>query len=521
MQVFYNGVFISCDEKDSVYSYMVEDKGKIVFLGNELPEIYRRVPDKIDLQGKAVTPAYADTHIHFGSFALFHFGLNFTRARNLADIEKITAAYIKDHPKEQFLFGFGISKHTIEEKRDLTRHDLDMMTDTPMLIVKYDGHAALANTALIKLFQPEVRESPGFDEKSGWLYLDSYYQGVNFVSSFVKPLSLLNSLIKASNYMARQGINLIHAAEGNGFKNDADFDAVRRITRAFPQHFRLFFQTMDVAKVKKRKLNRLGGCFVTALDGCFGSEDAALLEPYSNNPENKGKLFYSQKEVNDFMCQANRENLQIAVHAIGDAAFEQAVTGFETAFKDFPRDDHRHIIIHADLVPSHLLEKAGKLGLCFAVQPSFLYWEQEPASYLEEILGDRAQRLIPLRDMLQSGVVIAGGSDAPCTMPHPWEGISAAVNHPNAGQRLTLREALKMYTSWAACLSFDENRLGALKTGYKADFVVLNQNPFAVPEEKLSAVKPEQVYFAGQLFDGVKVNLFDIVFKMLAGKGEK
>lgn len=521
MQVFYNGVFISCDEKDSVYSCMVEEKGKIVFLGNELPEIYRKVPDKVDLQGKAVTPAYADTHVHFGSFALFHFGLNFTRAKNLEDIEKITAEHIKNHPKEQFLFGFGISRHTLEEKRDLARHDLDMITTTPMLIVKYDGHAALANSALIKLFPPEVRKSPGFDEKSGWLYLDSYYRGVNFVSSFVKPLSLLNNLVKAFDYMARQGINLIHAAEGNGFKNDADFDAVRRITRAFPQHFRLFFQTMDVAKVKKRKLNRLGGCFVTALDGCFGSEDAALLEPYSNNPENKGKLFYSQKEVNDFMCRANRENLQIAVHAIGDAAFEQAVAGFETALKEFPREDHRHIIIHADLGTPQFLEKAGKMGLCFAVQPSFLYWEQEPASYLEEILGDRAEKLIPLRDMLQSGVVVAGGSDAPCTMPHPWEGISAAVNHPSAHQRLTWQEALKMYTSWAARLTFDEDKLGALKVGYKADFALLNQNPFKIQKEDLSTVKAEQVYFAGRLFTGVKVNLFDIILKGFLGRGER
>ena len=91
---------------------------------------------------------------------------------------------------------------------------------------------------------------------------------------------------------------------------------------------------MDIKKVLKRKLPRVGGCFATALDGCFGSVDAALNEPYSNDSQNKGVLFYTQEKVDAFVREANRAHLQIEMHAIGDAAFDHAVNAFATALQD-------------------------------------------------------------------------------------------------------------------------------------------------------------------------------------------
>lgn len=153
---------------------------------------------------------------------------------------------------------------------------------------------------------------------------------------------------------------------------------------------------MDIDKVLKRKLPRIGGCFATALDGCFGSIDAALREPYSNDPGNKGVLFYSQEEVDDFARKANRASLQIEMHAIGDAAFNQAANALETALKDYPREDHRHSIIHACLPTEEGLDKVARLGIGIAAQPAFIHWPLEPPQYLEKILGPRAHQLNPL-----------------------------------------------------------------------------------------------------------------------------
>jgi predicted amidohydrolase YtcJ len=246
----------------------------------------------------------------------------------------------------------------------------------------------------------------------------------------------------------------------------------------------------------------IGGCFATALDGCFGSEDAALKEPYSNNPRSFGTLFYSQQQVNDFVKAANRSGLQIAMHAIGDAAIEQALTAFELALNDFPREDHRHIIIHADLMYPETIEKAAKLGLYIALQTPFLYWRQEPMEYLQKILGDRVKNLIPLKSMLAAGLAIASGSDAPCTLPDPIASIYAACNHPNPQESVPVLDALRMHTSSCAKLSFDENKRGTLADGKLADFVVLDQNPLQIPVQKLNNVKVEALYLKGEKYTG-------------------
>jgi len=141
--------------------------------------------------------------------------------------------------------------------------------------------------------------------------------------------------------MADKGIGMMHTVSGVGFPLDLDVTLETILGRGLDNGFQtgLFFQTMNLDKIRKRKLPRVGGCFATALDGCFGSEDAALRQPYANHPQNRGILFHSDDEVIQFAKRANREGLQIEMHAIGDAAFDQAVMAIEVALKDFPRQD--------------------------------------------------------------------------------------------------------------------------------------------------------------------------------------
>ncbi|NLV85794.1 MAG: amidohydrolase family protein, partial [Clostridiales bacterium] len=399
MKIFENGVFISCEEENRVFDTLVCHKGRIVYGGNGLPKEYAR-GKRHDLKGACVLPAFGDTHMHFESYATFMSTLDVRNARDFEDMSRMVKAYFMKNPKADFLPAFGCSAHTVAEKRLPEKADLDRMTNVPFMIVKYDGHAAVANSALLDIMPQEVKDEEGFDEKTGWMYQNAFYKGVNFITQKISPIKVLRSLINASDILARQGIALIHTAEGVGYKNDIDLDTIRFVSRGLPQAFRIFFQTTDVPKVTKRKLPRIGGCFKLALDGCFGSEDAALSKPYENNPENKGFLLYTQEEVNDFCIKANRENLQISLHAIGDVAVNQALTAFEAALADFPRDDHRHTIIHADLIPEKMQERAAAMGICIAVQPAFLDWEQEPEEYLENILGERAKNMLPLKSLV-------------------------------------------------------------------------------------------------------------------------
>jgi predicted amidohydrolase YtcJ len=501
MRVFKNAEFISCEEQNRVFQYLVEDKGKIFFSGDQLPEELKPC-ETADLNHQCVLPAFGDTHMHFSSFAYFHSGLDCRNAGDFAQLAELIRGYIARSEKAKVILGFGCSAHTVAEKRLPDRHDLDRITNRPLMIVKYDGHASVGNSAFIHQMPSAICADPGFDQNTGWFYLNAFYQAVNSITQSVSLTALFKNLIAASDYLARQGIALVHTAEGVGFPLDLDVDFMRFANRGLPQMFRVFFQTMDVGKALRRKLPRIGGCFANALDGCFGSEDAALKEPYTHNPQNRGMLFYSQNEVHGFALAANRAALQIAMHAIGDAAVEQALAAYEAALKDSPRRDHRHIIIHADLMDEAAIARAAKLGLCIALQTPFLYWPQEPAQYLERILGKRFAHLIPLKSMLNAGLTVAGGSDAPCTLPDPIAGIFAACNHPNAAESVSVLDALRMHTSSCARLSFEENTRGTLTNGKQADFVVLDQNPLRMKVEKLNTIKIEALYLKGEKYTG-------------------
>jgi hypothetical protein len=206
------------------------------------------------------------------------------------------------------------------------------------------------------------------------------------------------------------------------------------------------------------------------------------------------------------------------MHAIGDAAVLQAITAYEATLGDFPRSDHRHVIIHANMIPEPFLERAARLGLHLAVQPALLHWREEPMAYLPSILGDRAHQLIPLISMLNHGLTIAGGSDAPCTPPDPVVGIHAACNHPNPEERISILDALRMYTNWGARLSFDEQTRGTLTEGKVADFAVLDKNPLTLAPENLKEVKVSALYLKGKPYENAVKKPFELCLKALKNK---
>ena len=518
MRVFVNAVFISCEDECKTFSVMAVDKGKIVYTGDEILPRFQSA-QTVDLGGATVIPVFGDTHMHFESFALFMSTVDVRKAADFDEMGQMLRDFIKKNPKTKLLLTFGCTEHCVAEKRLPVRADLDKMLDTPLLMVKYDGHAAVANSALISQFPPEVTEDEDFDTDTGWLYINAFYKAVNFATESMPPLGMVSGMEHASSELAKVGVGYIHTTEGVGYKNDIDVDTLRAVKYGLPQSIRIFFQTTDTDKVIRRKLPRIGGCFSLALDGCFGSKDAAISEGYADEPDNKGFLFYTQEEINDFCIRANRLDLQIAIHAIGDVAVDQALTAFETALSDYPRDDHRHIIIHADLIPPPMIARAAKIGITIALQPNFLQWREEPPEYLERILGKRADELLPLRDLIDAGILISAGSDAPCTIPNPIESFYSCCNHPNPKQSVTPYESLLMHTLWPTKMCFDEMERGSLTEGKIADFTVLSGNPLEIPPKDLSSIKVTDIYFKGKRFDPTrKTSLPKLAARMLINK---
>ena len=217
---------------------------------------------------------------------------------------------------------------------------------------------------------------------------------------------------------------------------------------------------MDTSVATSRRIPRIGGCFECALDGCFGSHDAALHESYSDPEGGRGVLYYSDEKVIDFCRKANRLGLQIELHAIGDRAFDQAARAIKAALDDFLRTDHRHGIIHDCLPTPEGIEICREYGIQMPVQSAFIGWRQEPDSYLEQILGEeRTAVLNPIGTFERNGIVVSFGSDAPCTSPDTILWMHKAVNHSNPSERVPVRSAVRMAT-WKEPMQPSRRRRG-------------------------------------------------------------
>lgn len=515
----YHGNILTCDSQNQVFQFLVEEKGKIVFVGNELPAAYQG-HIVTELGNKALLPSFVDSHIHFASMALFNAGLNTMDVRSNKELKEKLAAFIPQ-TKAKVVIAFGASPHSVDERKLLSREDLDSVSDgRPIMVAKYDGHACIVNSVLLHQLPEKVKTLRGYNPDSGEMNQEAFFATTDYVSSIISVWDLVKSMQKAVDYMASRGIGMIHTVSGVGFPRDMDVDLERYVGRGLSGGFqmRLFLQTMDTDKVVKRKLPRIGGCFATALDGCYGSMDAALKEPYEGT-NNQGVLYYTDDEVSDFCKKANRLGLQIEMHAIGDAAFDQATRALKAALDDYPREDHRHGIIHACLPTEAGLEICKQYKIQIPLQTSFIVWPQEPDWYLRDILGEREAKLNPLRSFVDRGIVISAGSDAPCTDPNPLLWIHNAVNHPVKEQALTLTEALRMVTYNAYWTTFDEKERGSLETGKIADMVILGRNPYDVPAKSLKDINVEALFLAGKPYEEQKNSWLIMVLKgLLSGK---
>lgn len=500
----YEGTVLTVDARDSVARYLVEDGGRIVFVGDELPETYARAPRE-ELGDRALCPAFVDTHEHLASFATFHAGLNVSDARSNGQIQEMVADFAARSPAK-LLIAFGASPYSVAEGRLLSRAELDeACPDRPMMMVKYDGHACVVNSALLRQVDKEVSGLRGYHPDTGEMNQEAFFAVSDHVTKSVSVPELVGNIRSAMDYLASKGIGMVHTVSGVGFAGDLDISLETWLAKSAGSGFqvRVFPQSLDVDVALRRGLPRIGGCFACALDGCFGSHDAALKEPYVDEEGGVGVLYYTDEQVRDFCIAANRAGLQIEMHAIGDAAFDQAVAGIAAALEDTPRPDHRHGIIHGCLPTEEGLATCAKLGIQIPMQTSFIDWPQEPDRYLSAILGPaRSARLNPLRDYWDAGIVVSAGSDAPCTDPDPVLWMQRACNHEVPAQSLTVAEALRMCTYNGAWATFDEGERGSLEAGKVADMAVLSANPHELGPERLGELKVEGLILGGAPYGG-------------------
>ncbi|MBQ0087727.1 MAG: amidohydrolase family protein [Prevotellaceae bacterium] len=518
----YHGDIVTVNNKNEVFSYLVEDNGNIVFVGNDLPSEYANC-EKVELGEKALIPAFVDTHQHFASFATFFAGLNVMEVTSNVEMKEEIKKFVA-RSNQKTLVAFGASPYSVKEGVLISREELDeVCPDKDILVVKYDGHACIINTSLLNKINDQIKDLRGYHPDTGEMNQEAFFKCSDYISNSVAIPALIQNMYDAVDNYAKHGIGEVHTVSGVGFPLNADITLEKLFAKALDNGFqlRVFPQSLNTKVATSRKLPRIGGCFECALDGCFGSHDAALNEGYTDDPSDKGVLYYSDEKVTEFCKKANRLGLQIELHAIGDRAFDQATRCLKAALDDYPRENHRHGIIHCCLPTEDGIKICKDYHIQMPVQSAFIGWRQEPDEYLEKILGkERNEALNPLATFLANDIKVAFGSDAPCTDPDPIVWLDKAVNHSVASERISIEDALRMSTINGYAATFDDDKRGSLEVGKVADMVILSANPYKVGNENIKNLKVEKLILAGKDYESAKKGFVSTVIKGLTSNNK-
>lgn len=476
-----------------IMDWIAIEKSRIIAVGDgiEYESFVGNETVVFDVHGNTVLPGFIDSHFHVVQTALDSVSLDLSEVKTHDEMgEKIREAsksFMGD-----YIRGIRISEGQFKEKVYPGRVFIDKYCkDVPVVLNSLEYQVSILNTCAMLYFKiPFTAEGIEMDRKQMPTGIFRKQANAILRTNILKNISDSTRKVATSEIMSTllmNGITTVNAMEGGFMYSDKDAEFVFEHGSEFPIDMVLFYQTMDIDKIKAMGLRRLGGCLY--IDGTFGARTAALSFEYADCPGTMGSLRLSQQELNDFVINCYKKNLQLALYTIGDRAIELALNAHENALYQTGITGLRHRLEHAELINDRQIKRAKDLNVILSMQPSYeTYWGGQGKMY-EQRLGENYNRTNPFKRIIENGLVICGGSDSDVTEPRPLLGIHSAVNHPVSEHRADLYEALKMFTCNGAYGIFEENMKGTLEVGKLADVVILDQDILLTPPNQIEKIK--------------------------------
>lgn len=498
-----NGHLITMTEEEG-YSWLAIGQDKILALGpGESYESFLTPNTKlIDAMGASVLPSFIDSHFHLVQTALNEDSVDLFSARSYSDIERIIKEYKLAYPDKP-LYCVRLDVNRLEEGRYPSRQDLDRISNEEAIwINSHDYQVSMLNTYGMLFYKIPYRLEGVRQDKNG-VPIGVFRGKANAalrtsILDKYPDQGRLQNVSKLMMNLLKNGITTVNSMEGGYMYSDSDAEFIFQNKMVFPLNIALFYQSFDLDRIMGMKLKRVGGSFY--LDGTIGARTAAISGSYVDSPGKNGGLFFSQEELDDFVESCYKSRLQLALYAIGDRAIDQALLAHERALKKTGIGGLRHRLEHVVLPRKDQMKRASELGLIFSMSPTYQkYWGGEGNMYSQR-LGQGYRRTNPFREIIDSGILVCGGSDSDVCEYNPFLGIHSAVNHPVKEQRTSLIEALEMYTKNAAYAIFEEDRIGSLKVGNLADIIILDQDLEKCHNEDLNKVKVLTTIKSGKIF---------------------
>ena len=482
--------------------------GKFVAVGKdeEIKKLIGQETEVIDLGGKLALPGFNDAHLHFTNGGLYLLGIDLRPARDEKEFARILKEYIYKVPKGEWVSGGNWDHENWPSKKHPRKEMIDPFTaDHPVMVSRLDGHMALANSLALKL-AGITRDTP--DPQGGEIVKDKKTgeptgilrdTAMALVDKVIPPLSR-DKRERAIRAAMRHSLELgVTSIQDNS--SAEDLEVYQELLRKGELGVRINawrgadtwgeFQRIGITAPYGDPFLRLGTVKLF-VDGSMGAGTALFFEPYADDPATSGLPIHTPEQLQTLVRNADAAGLQVAAHAIGDKANAWVLEAFAKARAANGLRDARHRIEHSQVVRPDDVKRFAELGVIASVQPCHCI---DDMRWAEKRIGKRVDDAYRWRSFLEAGVGLAFGTDWDVEPLDPRLGLYAAVSRelPGGGpvggwhpeEKLSLAQAIEMYTLGSAYAEFQETLKGSVQKGKFADLVVMERDLFSIPKKDI------------------------------------
>lgn len=519
-----NGYTLDSHGKLQHFGALLVDRGKVVATG-DTATLTRQAgtAQVIDGHGHTLLPGLIDAHGHVLELGYARNSVDLSGTQSLGAALAKIKAYAAAHPDAKWILGGGWNQEIWKLGRFPTAQELDAaVPDRPVWLSRIDGHAAWANSAAIKL-AGITRATP--DPAGGRIERDAdgnpagvFVDGATgLVNASVPALTAQDKAAALDTALAEMASVGLTGVSDAGIDLD-NYRLYRRYADAHKLTARIYAMIRDTgpdfdAISKDGPLIGYGNDFLTVravklyADGALGSRGAAMLQPYTDDPHNRGLLFMPPATMAAKIGKAVAKGYQVGVHAIGDRANREVLDSYAAAYQAHPNAIAlRNRVEHAQIVSLQDIPRFVTLHLIASMQPTHATSDMNMAE--DRVGHERIKGAYAWQHFLRQGTVIAGGSDFPVESPNPFYGLYSAVTREDhqgrppggwyPGQDLTLVQALRAFTLDAAYAEHAENTLGTLEPGKWADFILVDHDVVKDPPGKIWGTRVLQTWVGGK-----------------------
>ena len=527
--ILYNGKVWTENPHQKEAEAVAIGAGKIVAVGNSaaILKLKQAGTQSLNLEGRRVLPGFNDAHVHFYYGGASLAGPQLRHSKSQQEFRDTLAEFARNQPTGRWIQG-GNWDHENWSPAVLPTHELiDPVTkNNPVFITRLDGHMSLANSVALKLagVDRQTKDIPGgviVRDASGnptGILKDAAQELVEKVIPEPTPDQIRTAVRAAQTYANAQGVTSVQdmSAAPNIFRVYQSMLHAGELTVRISGHQPLV-SWQNLAKIGLvadfgNEYIHIGGLKGFA-DGSLGSTTALFFQPYLDSPSTSGipsAELANPKQMFSNIEAADAAQLQVAIHAIGDRANNTILNFYDRVEREHGQRDRRFRIEHAQhLLPSDI-PRFARLHVIASMQP---YHAIDDGRWAEKRIGlERAKTTYAFRSLLDSGAIVAFGSDWDVAPMSPVMGIYAATTrrtldskHPDGWvpeQKITVAEAVHAYTMGSAYASFEENIKGSIETGKLADLAVLSDDIFAIDPAKIADIKVYTTIFNGKVVSG-------------------